>query len=34
MVLLAPHQDASKHGRRCSHFTWSVDDLCASFLRM
>jgi len=28
IVLLAPHQDGTK---RCSHSTWSLDDLWAAF---
>ena len=31
IVLLAPHQDGTKQGRRCSHATWSLDKLCADF---
>jgi len=26
-VSLGPHQDGLKQGRRCSHATWSFDDL-------
>jgi len=25
-VSVAPHQDGTKQGRRCSHSTWSLDD--------
>ena len=28
IVLLTPHPDGAKQGRRCSHVTWSLDDLC------
>jgi len=31
-ALLAPHQDGTKQGRRCSHSTWSLDELWAAFL--
>jgi len=31
MVLLAPHQDGTKKGRRCSYATWSLDKLWAAF---
>jgi len=31
IVLLAPHQDGTKRGRRCSHATWSLDKLWAAF---
>jgi len=30
IVLLAPHQDGTKQGRRCSHATWSLDKLWAA----
>ena len=30
IVLLAPHQDGTKQGRRCSHVTWSLDKLWAA----
>jgi len=26
-ILLAPHQDETKLGRKCSQSTWSLDDL-------
>jgi len=26
VVLLAPHHDGIKQGRRCNHYTWSLDD--------
>jgi len=29
-VLLASNQDGAKQGRRCSHSTWSLDDLWAT----
>jgi len=29
-VLLAPHQDGTKQGQRCSHTTWSLDELKAA----
>jgi len=29
--LLAPHQKGTKQGRRCSHSTWSMNDLWAAF---
>ena len=29
IVLLAPHQDWTKQGRRCSHCTWPLVDLAA-----
>ena len=32
IVLLASHQDGTKQGRKCSHTTWSLVDLCAAFL--
>ena len=32
IVPLAPHQDGTKQGWRCSHSTWSLDDLWAAFL--
>jgi len=32
IVLLAPHQDGTKKGQRCSHPTWSLDELWAAFL--
>ena len=28
IVQLAPHQDWTKEGRRCSPCTWPLDDLC------
>ena len=31
-VPLGPHQDGNKQGRRCSHATWSLDELRAAFL--
>jgi len=31
IVLLAPHQDRTKEGRRCSHSTWSLDDIWVVF---
>ena len=31
IVLLAPHQNWAKQGRRCSHSTWSLDDIWAAF---
>jgi len=31
LVLLAPQQGGTKHGWRCSHSTWSWDDLWAAF---
>jgi len=31
IILLAQHQEGTKQGRRCSHFTWSFDDLWAAF---
>ena len=31
IVLLAPHQDGTKQGWRCSHATWSLDKLWAAF---
>jgi len=31
IVLLALHQDGTKQGRRCSHSTWSLDDLWVAF---
>jgi len=31
IVLLAPHQDGTKQGRRCSRATWSSDKLWAAF---
>jgi len=33
VVVLAPHQDFTKQGQRCSHSTWSLDELCTAFLR-
>ena len=27
IVLLAPHQNGTKQGRKCNHSTWSLDDL-------
>ena len=27
IVRLTPHQDETKQGRRCSHYTWALDDL-------
>jgi len=30
-VQLAPHQGRTKKGRRCSHFTYALDDLWAAF---
>jgi len=32
IVLLAPHQDGTKQGRRCNHATWSLDELQAASL--
>ena len=32
-VLLAPHQDGTKQGQRCSHSTWSLNKLWAAFRR-
>jgi len=32
IVLLAPHQDGTKQGRRCSHVTWSLVNLWAGSL--
>jgi len=29
VILLALHQNGTKQGRRCSHSTWSLDDLWA-----
>ena len=34
IVLLTPHQDGTKQGRRCSHCTWSFDDLWVAFPRV
>jgi len=31
IVLLALRQGGTKQGRRCSHSTWSLDDLLAAF---
>jgi len=31
LVLLAPHQDETKQGRRCSHSTSALDDLWTAF---
>ena len=31
VILLAPHQDGTKQGRRCSHSTWSLGELWAAF---
>jgi len=31
-ALLAPHQDGTKQGRRCSHSTCCLDELWAAFL--
>jgi len=31
IVLLAPHQDGTKQGRRCSYATWSLDKLWTAF---
>jgi len=31
-ALLAPHQDGTKQGQRCSHSTLSLDELWADFL--
>jgi len=31
IVLFAPHQDGTKQGWRCSHATWSLDELWAAF---
>ena len=32
IVLLAPHQDGTEQGRRCSHLNLALDDLRAAFL--
>jgi len=31
IVLLAPHQDRTKEGRRCSQSNWSLDDIWVAF---
>ena len=31
IVLLVPHQNEAKQGRRCSHATWSLDELWVAF---
>jgi len=31
IVLLAPHQDWTKEGRRCSQSNWSLDDIWVAF---
>jgi len=31
IVLLAPHKDGTKQNRRCSHFTWALDDRWVAF---
>ena len=31
IVLLAPHQDETKQGRKCNHSTWCLDDPWARF---
>jgi len=31
IVLLAPHQDGTKEGRRCSQSNWSLDDIWVAF---
>ena len=31
IVLLAPHHDVTKQGRRCGYSTWSLDDLWVAF---
>jgi len=32
IILLAPHQDGTKQGQRCSRSTFSLDNLCFTFL--
>ena len=32
IVLLAPHQDGTKQGQRCSHSTWSLNEFWTAFL--
>jgi len=27
LILLAPQQDGTNQGRKCSHFTWALDKL-------
>jgi len=34
IVLLAPHQDRTKQGRRCNHSTWFLVDLWIAFAWM
>jgi len=31
IVLLAPHQDRTKQGWRCSYSTKALDDICVAF---